>query len=268
MKNILKECFFKVRLLIYLILGNIDNVFGRKCRVFTLCYHSISSDNWRYSVSPESFKKQISYLRKNFESISGGKLYDYLKGNLKMDSPSFVLTFDDGYEDLLGIRTFIKKSKIKPILFLASDVNKINRKSLDTSRRLLSTRQIKSFIKEGWNIGCHTSTHPEDLRKLSFIDLINEIGKAKKSLEERLNTEIEYLSYPKGKYNKKVMEIVKNSGFKAAFSMDSGIVWKKSNIFALPREGVDRTHTFAEFKSLFLPSVITFKKLVKIIVEK
>jgi hypothetical protein len=48
-----------------------------------------------------------------------------------------------------------------------------------------------------------------------------------------------------------------------AFSMDDGFIDRSTNAFAVPRVGVDRTHTETEFGQVFLPSTIYFRRVVK-----
>ncbi len=52
-----------------------------------------------------------------------------------------------------------------------------------------------------------------------------------------------------------------------ALSMDAGFINQKTDLFKVPRVGVDRSHTFMEFKYIFSPSVIRIKKLTGGIIE-
>ena len=60
-----------------------------------LMYHSISNDNNKISVSVSNFKKQMMLM----DSL-GYKGYCLNKINLKTSKKKFVITFDDGYENI------------------------------------------------------------------------------------------------------------------------------------------------------------------------
>lgn len=261
------KLFIRIRYFGYLLLGTFDKIFGRKCKVFVLCYHSISNDNWRFSVKPSIFEKQLDYLNRHYQNISAEELKEYLEGKVDLKKPSYLLTFDDGYKNLLSIRKYLKKKNIRPIIFVLINSSKIDRASLGTRREILSVDDIKKLINDGWDIGYHTATHPGSLSKLNFNILIKEIVKSKVNLEKELGISIKYFSYPQGSYNDRLIEIVKNSGFQMAFTMDSGCIQRRSNTFTLPREGVDGSHTLKEFENLFSPSVIILKNIIKKIIK-
>ena len=100
----------------------------------------------------------------------------------------------------------------------------------------------------GWTIGCHSATHPDFLRG---VGTEKEIRDAKKTLEKELGCEIKYFAYPKGVYNDKVLKAVKLAGFSGAFTTHWASLSKQTDLFRIPRIGVDRTHTIAQFSAFF-----------------
>ena len=66
-----------------------------------LMYHRIANiANDRNALSPEKFKKQLDYLKKNnFTTITMKMLHDYYKKNISLPNNSVLITFDDGYTD-------------------------------------------------------------------------------------------------------------------------------------------------------------------------
>lgn len=240
----------------------LDKILHRNPGIFILCYHSISDDAWRYGVSKEVFQKQINYLLRHYSVINLDDLALYLQGKKELKAPAFVITFDDGYQDILGVRDFIKQLNIKPALFVLSDRKAANRKELGTKRPFLSTEQISSLKKDGWVIGCHSATHAY-FKDMSLERLDREIVTSKKSLEKELGFPIRYFAYPKGVYTQDVLDTLERAKYTMALTMDDNTLNVKSNALMIPRIGVDRTHTFAEFKAIFFLSAIFFRKLVK-----
>lgn len=247
---------------IYVFLYVLDKILGRKPGVFILCYHSISSDTWRYGVSKEVFEEQINYLMRHYTAISLDDLNLYLQGKKDLKAPSFIITFDDGYQDVLAVRDFIKKLNIKPALFVLSDRKAVDRKELNTMRPFLSTGQILELKKDGWIIGCHSATHA-NFRDMTQEQLDCEIAASKKSLEKELGFPIRYFAYPKGVYTQAVLITLERAGYALALTMDDYTLDIKAKVLRIPRIGVDRTHDFVEFKAIFYPGAILFRKLVK-----
>jgi len=261
-KYLLKTMLF-FRNIVYVVLYYIDlNVLQKKTPIIILCYHSISDGQWRFGVNFKEFKRQIEYLKKSYYFIKLDELFDYLVLEKKIPKPAVVLTFDDGYKDNLQIKDFLKEMSIKPTLFVLSTPRSANRQELDSNSPFLSRNDIFKLTADGWTIGCHSNTH-SDLLKLQATQLNNEIVNSKKKLQTELALSIDYFSYPKGKYSQKIVTLVKKAGYKLAVSMDDKYITKQTNPLTLPRIGVDRTHSFSQFKATISPSAILFRHYVK-----
>ncbi len=241
--------------IIYKTLFAIDKTLGRKNPCVVLCYHSISNDTFRFSVNLSAFEEQINELQKSFNS---GTVND-LKSNAL---GKFVITFDDGYKNVLSTKDFLAHQDIKPVLFVLPNTAQPNFLELGQEFERLSTKDIKDLINAGWEIGSHTMTHA-DLTKLSREELEKEIVESKKELEKELGISIKYISYPKGRYNAQIEELVKKAGYEMAFTMDDGFINEKVNLFRIPRIGVDRSHSLQSFKATIAPSNVVFRKFIK-----
>lgn len=248
------------RRVIYIGLGYIDTLIRRKNNLFVLCYHSISSDDWRYGVSLSEFKKQISYLQKNYQIISTEELGLFIQNKKKLQKPSVAITFDDGYADILSTREFLKKQNIQPTEFIIADSKKANRQEIQTSRRLLTKKEILSLLNAGWIIGGHSMTHA-DFSRLNTSSVSSEVVGSKSKLEKELNLKVNSIAYPKGKYSNDILKAAKV--YPLGFSMDDGFITKQTNPLTIPRIGVDRSHSFEEFKYLHSPSVMFVRSKLK-----
>jgi len=251
-----------IRRAVYLTLGLVDQAFRAKNSVFIISYHSVANDTWRFSINEKEIKKQISYLHKHFDIITLKTLSEYLEGKKQLTKSSVVLTFDDGYKDILKLKDFFKKQNITPALFVLSDTNHPNIDEMKTKRPFLTVAEIKECKKAGWEIGCHSATHA-NLATLSAKDMENEIVTAKKDLEKKLGFAVPYFAYPRGKYTKNVVRLVKKAKYQLGLTMDDGIIKSASDALVLPRIGVDRSHTFSEFTNSFSPSVVRVRGVIK-----
>ncbi len=242
----------------------IDSVLNRQARIAVLCYHSISNDNWRYSVSLKSFEQQMKVLVHWGNPISYKDIYEYVTGKKELKEKSFLITFDDGYENIYSTKPLLNKLGIKPLVFVLSDPNNANRSVLNTNLTLLSPQKLKA-LGELWDIGCHSATHPV-LTQCNKESLNKEIIGAKVQLEKIIGKPVSAFCYPKGMYNNQILELVAKSGYKVAFSMDDGSITNNTNKFAIPRIGVDGSHTLKEFKVLASPTVTAVRGTIKKIV--
>ncbi len=230
--------------------------------IFVLCYHGFGDTSYPHNLSVKEFAKQLEYLSSRFNFVSLSDIVAYVKGNKSLSTPVVAITFDDGYESLLDITTLISRYHIRPTAFVMSDPARVNRQQLENELPLLTTKQIKKLMLKGWDIGLHTATHP-DLRELSKPELLAEITTAKSRLEKQLSTTINYFAYPKGAYTKGTVEVVKKSGFLAAFSMDDNEISRGSDLYTLSRIGVNASHSLSEFPTLFTPLVQKVRRILK-----
>lgn len=244
-----------IRDIVYKVLFGFDGLLGLKNPCTVLCYHSIASDAFRFSVEIQAFEEQIKYMVDNFKV---GRLNDFKQNS----NGKFIITFDDGYKDILAVKEFLQELNITPLLFVLPQNAIPNFAELGQEFERLTTTELKELIKDGWEIGSHTKTHA-DLTKLSDEDLKKEIVESKKELENELGITIKYISYPKGRYNKHIEEIVKQAGYEMAFTMDDGFINEKVNLFRIPRIGVDRSHSLNSFKATISPSNVVFRKFIK-----
>jgi peptidoglycan/xylan/chitin deacetylase (PgdA/CDA1 family) len=263
MNNFLFTLFLNIRRAVYLLLHFVDQkVLRLSNNLFIVSYHSVAKDNERFSINPEVMKKQLTYLKKKYQILSLSEAESILNGKKSLNRPSVVITIDDGYKDILIMKSFFEKNKIRPALFVLTNTRKANRHELGNKRAFLTKTDIKALKKAGWEIGSHSATHA-NLATLSAKELAAEVITSKKDLEKMLGSKVTYFAYPRGKYSKDVLSSVKKAKYSLGLTMDDGVVLKTKNHLVLPRIGVDRTHSFAEFKAAFSPSVVSGRKLIK-----
>ena len=74
----------------------------------------------------DQFKKQIQYLRNNFEIVSLDYLYDCIVNNYRITPSQVLITFDDGYKNNINVAAPILKSYNVPFSVFIS-TNHIDR---------------------------------------------------------------------------------------------------------------------------------------------
>jgi peptidoglycan/xylan/chitin deacetylase (PgdA/CDA1 family) len=231
-KNIIKKIYSEISSL---------NPFSTTAS-FALTYHSINNINHNltssiYQLQEGKFLKQIDYLNsKNINSCRDLK-------NLFNHNQHCILTFDDGYSELFEIcLEKINHFNLHSYIFLCPKFIKANK------REFLNSAQILQMIKsKKITFGSHTFSHV-DLTKLNPKDLEFEIDYSKKWLEDKFSIAIEHFAYPFGKYNYRVVELVKLKKYNYAFTTNFGSIFENTDRFKIPRIDIWNTDSVKDFK--------------------
>lgn len=205
-------------------------------KVLVLNYHKIDHTFISLSVRPEDFDNQMKYLHDNgYHTISPDELYEALAGNGQLPENPVLITFDDGYEDnYTNAYPILRKYDFKATIFVVTGF-------LDRHKKgYLSWDQAREMNKNGINIESHTVNH-KSMTDLTDDELRSELVDSKKKAETELGHAVNYVAYPTGTYNLHIAQMVKEAGYKAAFTIKYGNVDKASNIFALERVPIFHT---------------------------
>ena len=109
----------------------------------------------------------------------------------------------------------------------------------------------------------HGITHAE-LDSLKMEEAEKEIKQSKRELEEKLNKKCFYYACPRGKYNEKIISILRKEGFKAAVSVKEGLVEAGDNLFKLKRNTIDSSCSDnIQFYARLRGGIIIFNKLMR-----
>jgi len=174
-----------------------------------------------------------------------------LKKIKKKKKKQIIITFDDGYKDVLKFALpILKKYNFTAICFLVSNmIGKQN--SWDslrhdfTPKNLMDTDDINEWINNGMYIGSHSHNH-YDLTKLKKSELYKDLDFSKKTLEDKFGKKINNFCYPFGKVNKSVYDAVKKK-FKTAVTINrSRYETNKHNLLLIPR--IDMGKNISLFK--------------------
>ena len=205
-------------------------------KVLVLNYHKVDNMNISLSVLPEDFDEQMSYLKKHdYHTITPAELYDSLEGNAELPENPVLITFDDGYRDNYdNAYPILQKYGFKGTIFVITSF-------LGKYPNYITWDQAREMEEDGTiSIQSHTVDH-KSMTDLSDEQLRTELVDSKKQAERELGHPVDFMAYPTGTYNLHIAELVKEAGYKAAFTIKYGNVDKASNIFALERVPIFHT---------------------------
>ncbi|MDH3217066.1 MAG: polysaccharide deacetylase family protein [Candidatus Krumholzibacteria bacterium] len=210
-----------------------------------LCYHKLSGKfcfegTW---MPPQRFVRQIDHLiAGGFEFIGEEGFIAALNSPAADNAKKILLTFDDGYEALYDVhRTHLEPRGIPCSVFIVTDyVGCENRWDISLGRRPfrhLTWHQIEDLARRGVSFGSHGASH-RDLTRLQARELSREVTFSRSVIEEHVQKRVKSFSYPFGRYNDDVRDVVAKSGYELAFSLYPPRSNEQIDPFALRRNGV------------------------------
>jgi len=113
-----------------------------------------------------------------------------------------MISIDDFHKSNMRLAEMIKKHSLEKDTWFAIEID--GREKVE---------QIEELSLMGFNIAAHTESHAH-LSRIPINDAIHEMAFPKQFLEDITGQEIEWLVYPRGRYNKEVIEAAKEIGYK------------------------------------------------------
>jgi len=218
-----------------------------------LIYHSIGDNKEFFTVYASEFEKQMKYLAdNNYRVISASTMAGLLGRGQEVSPKTVVITFDDGYEDnYTNAFPVLKKYGFLASIFLTTgSLAGTRTTSKGTVISTLHWPQIKEMADSGLiEFFPHTHTHPK-LNLLSDDKVLNEVHVSKEIMEKELNKKMDIFAYPYGKSNQKVRDVLKQEGFKVAFTVETGPVTAKVDPLLINRNSIDSMVTLSMFKGI------------------
>ncbi|EDL64925.1 polysaccharide deacetylase family protein [Bacillus sp. SG-1] len=210
--------------------------------------HSINGKINSMIVFTEEFEKQMNYLYENgYVTLTMKELYAYLNEDIEIPDKSVVLTFDDGFKDNYEEAfPILEKYGFKATNFIVTGA--ITNKRYSFSPELAQYFSMKEMEKacDVFDFQSHTysyhkrdeekpvnewGTHPAFLTSKSHEEVYNDI----KTSIHNLNGENLGFAYPYGEYTPDTIRILKNLGFKMAFTVENEVATRDHHIYEIPR---------------------------------
>lgn len=181
-------------------LALLDPLFGQLPGPRILIYHQVGVDFGReMEVSTSSFRRQLDWieLHGEFAGLETAIERRHEPSSTKL----FVLTFDDGFEDVYrNAFPLLKERGIPFTLYLTTDPIETG-EPLDPrypDAKPLTWDQVNEMANSGlMTVGAHTHSHP-DLRSVSPDRIAHELTHSNGLIEERTGKRPRHFTYPWG----------------------------------------------------------------------
>lgn len=211
-----------------------------RARVPILMYHVIADapagtaypDLW---VGPDRFAAQVAALRDaGFTAITMEELWAAWHDGGRLPQRPIVLSFDDGeISHALNAAPVLLKAGWPGVLNLTVD---------NLGPKGLPMWGAKRLIRQGWEIGSHTVTHP-DVTTLDAAGYARELAGSRKRIKQRLGVDPRFFCYPAGKSDAASRAAVADAGYLAATTVDPGLAARGDDPYLLPRLRVEPSTT-------------------------
>jgi glycosyltransferase involved in cell wall biosynthesis/peptidoglycan/xylan/chitin deacetylase (PgdA/CDA1 family) len=214
-------------------------------RVVVLGYHAIADLSGEgmlaeYGVPPDQFAAQLDALRQaGWSFIDLDRLRAALRGDSELPRRALMLTFDDGYENVLTEGSPLLTSRGVPAVVFALAERIGGDNDWDGPRRadslpLLDEEGLRSLAAAGVAIESHGGTHRR-LTELDSAELEAELVGSRQRLRSIGLEEPVAFAYPYGVWDPRVAAAVRDAGYEVAFTVSPGAVDRTENPYALPR---------------------------------
>jgi peptidoglycan/xylan/chitin deacetylase (PgdA/CDA1 family) len=199
----------------------------------------------RYVLPEREFREQIDFLKaKGYRGLSVGQALAFPEeSNTSTGAGTNIcVTFDDGSEtDLLSAAPILHQAGFGATFYITAGwLGKPGH---------LSAPQLKELSAQGFEIGCHSMTHPM-LTDLDESGLQHEIADAKSQLEQIVGQPVEHFSCPGGRYDDRVVRIARAAGYRTVATSRIRANSPDTDLFALGRVAILRGTPIKDFAAI------------------
>ena len=208
-----------------------------------LMYHAVhvmdpsEASNANLIVAPDNFEAQIkAMVDAGYYFLTPEEAYKAFTENALPAKKVVWLTFDDGNEDFYTIAyPILKKYKAKATNnIITGFVKKGNAGNL-------TVKQMKEMMAHGMSFQSHTVNHP-DLSTTDKATQKVELTDSIDFLENKLNTKVNTIAYPSGRYNQTTLDLAKKT-YKLGLTTNEGLASAKDGLLLLNRVRILPTTT-------------------------
>jgi peptidoglycan/xylan/chitin deacetylase (PgdA/CDA1 family) len=197
------------------------------------------------TVQPGVFAAQMTWLaRHGFHAIRPRRLFDALEWGSRLPRRPVLITFDDGYTDVLWhAEPVLHRLDWPATAFVITD------RVGGTDPSFLDWRDLRDLERDGFTIGSHT-VHHLDLTALSSAEAWLELSQSRDDLVDHLHKPVDWFAYPAGRENRSVVRLVRKAGYLLAMTTRLGFRQSAREPFLLRRDEIMRSDGLAGFAAL------------------
>jgi peptidoglycan/xylan/chitin deacetylase (PgdA/CDA1 family) len=164
-------------------------------------------------MAPNQFQKQMRNLHQTGWRTAA-------PGSQNSGNKQFLLAFDDGYQCIIEYALpVMQELDFQAALFIPTGYigrsNDWDHQLLGRKFKHLNETELRELSEAGWTIGSHTVQH-RALTLLNSNELRDELKGSRLKLEDVLGKSVEWISFPFGRYDQRVIAMAAEAGYKGA----------------------------------------------------
>jgi peptidoglycan/xylan/chitin deacetylase (PgdA/CDA1 family) len=210
-------------------------------------------------ITPKQFRTVLDFLKtKGYQTISLEQLCNVKN---RLANKPIILTFDDAYESFykFALPLLLDYQYTGTLFVISRYVNCWNAWDVNLGGKRfkhLSWDKLAELSKMGFEIGSHGMYH-KDFTQMNDQHLYAELMLSKKEIEDHIGQKVHFLSFPFGRYNKRVIEAAKACGYQKAcgYFRKKHIHEKNEEMFVLERKAYYLFDTKWNLKAKIEPSL-------------
>jgi peptidoglycan/xylan/chitin deacetylase (PgdA/CDA1 family) len=169
------------------------------------------------TVTPADFRSEMEWLTHHgYHAVSQLQAFEALEYGKALPSKPVMITFDDGYRDVLWHAAgLLHKLHMPATAYIITD------RVDGPDPSFLTWPELVRLEKLGFAIGSHT-VHHLDLTSLSAADAWSELSDSKRTLEQHLGHPVQWFAYPAGREDPAVVALALKAGYVMAVTTQPG----------------------------------------------
>jgi len=213
-----------------------------------LIYHQITTDGQppgETVIALDRFEAQMRWLAENgYRTLSMAELVAIVAGRRPMPARAVVLTFDDGWKNVLNAVPVLERYRMKASFWIIAE------KGIGDDYMVWS--DIEALARHpGFQVESHTMTHPWDPAdnlvtwvegKVPGKDAERaraELVDSKREIERHLHRPVHYLAWPCGWYNDALIRLAVDAGYVALLTAEAGLNAPRGDTLRIKRTFID-----------------------------
>ncbi len=194
-------------------------------------YHRVNlHERQPLRVSPARFQSHLDAIRRSKYRVISLEDIQVVSGAIHCGDHELLITFDDGYLDnyteawpalramSMPATVFVTAGLVESQAQLPHDV----RYGLSAAEsRLMNWSQVRELADQGISIGSHGMTHRK-FTELTDRECLTELKISKELIEDRIGRAVDAWAYPSGAYRNEHTSMLRDVGYRVAFSTRAG----------------------------------------------
>jgi peptidoglycan/xylan/chitin deacetylase (PgdA/CDA1 family) len=222
-----------------------------------LCYHNVVGaerdrlDTQGLHETRGRFERQMHWLVRHYQVVSLREFVNALFAGASMRSLAAV-TFDDGYRGVFEHAVPILTAfNVPATIFVVTGAVGTDTPFVwdgPAPYRPADWATIRAALNGRVELGAHSTRHPS-LPALGAAELEYEVVASRARIEAEIGVAPEFFAYPYGHWDRRVRDVVRSAGYRAAVTLDFGLNTRAADPWALRRVNVPAGISDAAFEA-------------------